>query len=185
MLAERYTRVAIVLHWLVAALLVVNVAVGLIAPKLPEDWIRFGIDMHKSLGLTVLGLVVARVLWRVTHTPPPLPRAYAGWERTASHVTHFAIYLVIAALPLTGWMHDSAFKAADEHPLTVFGLFEVPRIGWIMATGQPDKERLHDVFFSWHANLALALYALVALHVAAALKHQWVDRHRELQRMWR
>ena len=184
-LAERYTKTAILLHWLIAALMIVNVAVGLIAPHLPEDWIRPGIDTHKSIGLTVLGLAVMRILWRVTHAPPPLPREYSAWERTASHLAHFALYLVIVALPLTGWMHDSAFKAAGEHPLTVFGLFEVPRIGWIMATAEPDKERLHDIFFAWHANLAWALYALVALHVGAALKHQWVDKHRELQRMWR
>lgn len=183
-LPDKYTRPAIVLHWLIAALIAVNVALGLFAESLPENWIRPTIDTHKSIGLTVLGLALLRILWRVTHAPPPLPSGYARAERTASHLAHFALYVVIVGLPLTGWMHDSAFKAASEHPLMLFGLVEVPRIGWIMALGQPDKEHLHEVFFGWHAGFALALYALFALHVAGALKHQWFDRSRELQRMW-
>ena len=171
------------LHWLIAVLIGINVTLGLLAESLPDAWIRPAIDSHKSIGLTVLGLVVLRILWRVTHAPPPLPR-YSAWEKTASHLAHFALYVMIVALPLTGWMHDSAFKAAGEHPLTLFGLVEVPRIDWIMATAQPDKERLHGLFFGWHAALAWVLYGLFALHVAGALKHQFIDRHRELQRMW-
>ena len=182
-LSAKYTRPAIMLHWLIAVLIGLNVALGLLADDLPENWIRPAIDTHKSIGLTVLGLVALRILWRVTHAPPPLPR-YAGWEKTASHLTHFALYVVIVGLPLTGWMHDSAFKAAADHPLTLFGLFEVPRIGWIMNIAQPDKEHLHTLFFSWHAGFAWALYLLFALHIAGALKHQWIDRQRELQRMW-
>ena len=183
-LSEKYTGPAIALHWLIAVLMIANVALGLLAEKLPDDWIRPAIDAHKSVGLTVLGLALLRILWRTTHAPPPLPRAYAGWERTASHLAHFALYVVIVGLPLTGWMHDSAFKAAAEHPLTVFGLFEVPRIGWIMNVAQPDKETLHGIFFGWHEGFAYALYILFALHLGGALKHQWLDRHRELQRMW-
>lgn len=181
--SDKYTRPAIVLHWVIAVLIGINVALGLVAESLPENWIRLAIDSHKSIGLTVVGLVALRILWRVTHTPPPLPR-YAGWEKTASHLTHFALYLVIVGLPLTGWMHDSAFKAAAEHPLTLFGLVEVPRIGWIMSIAQPDKERLHGLFFGWHAGFAWALYMLFALHIAGAIKHQWIDRQQELQRMW-
>ena len=180
---DKYTQPAIVLHWLIAVLIGINVALGLFADSLPDNWIRPAINSHKSIGLTVLGLVVLRILWRVTHAPPPLPR-YAGWEKAASHLAHFALYVVIVGLPVTGWMHDSAFKAAAEHPLTLFGLFEVPRIGWIMSIAQPDKERLHGVFFGWHAGFAWALYVLFALHIAGALKHQWIDKHRELQRMW-
>jgi len=151
---EKYTRPAIVLHWLIAVLIGVNIALGLLAESLPDDWIRTAIDSHKSIGLTVLGLLALRILWRVTHAPPPLPR-YAGWEKTASQLTHFALYGVIVGLPLTGWMHDSAFKAAAEHPLTLFGLVEVPRIGWIMSIAQPDKEQLHGLFFGAVASVEL------------------------------
>lgn len=183
-LPDKYTRPAIVLHWLIALLIAVNVTLGLLADDLPEGWIRPAIDTHKSIGLTVLGLVLLRILWRVTHAPPPLPADYPPIERTGAHLVHFALYVVIVGLPLTGWMHDSAFKLAADHPLTLFGLVEVPRIGWIMRIAQPDKERLHDVFFDWHAGFGYALYALFALHLAGALKHQLLDRRRELQRMW-
>ncbi len=183
-LPDKYTRPAIVLHWLIAVLIAVNVALGLFAESLPDERIRAAINAHKSIGLTVLGLVVLRILWRVTHAPPPLPADTRPAERTAAHLAHFALYVVIVGLPITGWMHDSAFKAAAEHPLMLFGLVEVPRLGWIMGIGQPDKEHLHEVFFGWHAGFALALYLLFALHVLGALKHQFLDRQRELQRMW-
>ena len=180
-LPDRYTRTAIVFHWTIAVLIVVNVVMIWLIDYFPEGWTRPTIDLHKSIGLTVLGLAVMRILWRVTHAPPPaLPATKA--EHALAHLAHFALYVVIIGLPLTGYMHDSAFKAAGEHPLTLFGLVEVPRIGWIMDTAQPDKERLHNVFFAWHSAFALALYGLFVLHVAGALKHQYLDRQRELQR---
>lgn len=182
-IAERYTRPAVVLHWLVAVLMIVNVALALVADSLPDSWVRGVIDTHKSIGITVLGLVVLRILWRSTHTPPAIPATYPGWERTAAHLTHLALYALIIALPVTGWMHDSAWKGADSHPMRLFGLVPWPRIGWIMGLDPADKEHLHDVFFSWHAWFAYALYGLFALHVVGALKHQWLDGEKELQRM--
>ncbi len=183
-LPDRYTRPAMVFHWTIAALIVVNVVMVWVIDYFPDAWGRPIIDLHKSIGLTVLGLALMRILWRVTHAPPMPPPGQKRWEITASHLVHFALYVVIIGLPLSGYMHDSAFKLAPEHPLTFFGLFEVPRIGWILHTAQPDKERLHDVFYSWHVWFAYALYALFVLHVGGALKHQWLDRQRELQRMW-
>ncbi|MBV8971945.1 MAG: cytochrome b [Sphingomonadaceae bacterium] len=181
---DRYTRLAMVFHWTIAALIIANVIGIWTIDYFPENAQRPLINLHKSIGLTVLGLAVMRILWRVTHAPPPAPAGQHGWERTLAHLAHFALYAVIIGLPLTGYMHDSAFKGAAEHPLTWFGLFEVPRIGWIQAIGQPDKEGLHKLFFSWHAAFATVFYGLFALHVIGALKHQWLDRQRELQRMW-
>ena len=182
-LPDRYTRPAMVFHWTIAVLIAVNVVMIWVIGYFPDSWTRPTINLHKSIGLTVLGLVVMRILWRATHVPPR-DLAAPKWQHALAHLTHLALYAVMIGLPLSGYMHDSAFKLAPEHPLTFFGLFEVPRIGWIMATAQPDKERLHDVFFGWHAKFALALYALFVLHVAGALKHQWLDKQRELQRMW-
>lgn len=182
-LPDRYTRPAMVFHWTIAALIVANVVMIWVISYFPDTWERPVINLHKSIGLTVLGLGLMRILWRVTHAPPP-DLAAPKWQHALAHLAHFALYVVIIGAPLSGWMHDSAFKLAPEHPLTFFGLFEVPRIGWIIATAQPDKERLHDVFYSWHVWFAYALYALFALHVLGALKHQLVDKQRELQRMW-
>jgi len=181
-LPDRYTRPAIVFHWTIAALIVANVIGIWTMDFFPESVHRPLINLHKSIGLTVLGLALMRILWRVTHAPPrDLPAA--PWQHALAHLAHFGLYVIIIGLPLTGYMHDSAFKVAGEHPLTWFGLFDVPRIGWIQSIAQPDKEALHKLFFSWHGAFATALYGLFALHVAGALKHQWVDRQRELQRM--
>ena len=93
--SERYTRTAVVLHWLVAVLILVNVALGLTAESLPDDWIRPAIDAHKSTGITVLGLVLLRLLWRIGHPPPRLPRSYARWERIGAQVAHGALYALM------------------------------------------------------------------------------------------
>ena len=142
------------------------------------------IDAHKSIGVTVLGLAVLRILWRVAHAPPALPATYSARERVLSHLAHGALYLLILALPLSGWMRDSAWKDAASHPMTLFGLVPFPRIGWISGIDPTLKEHLHDVFGLAHRWLGYALDGLLALHILAALKHQFVDREPELQRMW-
>ena len=179
----RYTRTAVVLHWLIAALIVANVVLALSAESLPDDWVRPVIDAHKSTGITVLGLVLLRILWRIGHPPPPLPRSYARWERIGAHVAHGALYALMLLLPISGWMHDSAWKDAAAHPMQLFGLVPWPRIGWIMQIEPATKEQLHDLFGNFHTAFGYVLYVLLFLHIAGALKHQWLDRQQELQRM--
>ncbi len=181
----RYTTTAIALHWTIALLLVANVTLALIADAVPDSAVRSVIDLHKSIGITVLGLVLLRVLWRWRHAPPALPGGYARWERAASHAAHYTLYALMFALPLTGWLHDSAWKDAATHSMTLFGLVPWPRIGWVMAMDPATKEVWHSRLFALHGALAYGLYALVALHIAGALKHQWLDGEKELQRMWR
>ncbi len=182
-MSERYTRTAIVLHWLTAALIILNVGLVWTVDSLPEGWARPVIDTHKSTGITVLGLVLMRILWRWTHRPPPLPADYAPIERTGAHVAHYMLYALMILLPLSGWVHDSAWKDAPNVPMHWYGLFEWPRIGFIQHMEPAFKERFHDTTFRIHGLLAYGLYALFTLHVAGALKHQWIDRHAELQRM--
>jgi cytochrome b561 len=181
--APRYTRIAVTLHWLVALLIIVNVALGIAADELPDDWVRPVIDTHKSIGITVLGFVLLRLLWRAGHPPPPLPIRYARWERIASHAVHGLLYALMLALPLSGWLHDSAWKDAATHPMQLFGLFEWPRIGLVSRIEPVAKEALHATLGDWHTGLGYALYGLFALHLAGALKHQFIDGERELQRM--
>ena len=177
---DRYTRTAVVLHWLVAVLIIANVALALSADSLPDEWVRPVIDAHKSTGITVLGLVLLRILWRIGHPPPPLPRSYARWERFAAHG---ALYALMLLLPLSGWLHDSAWKDAATHPMQLFGLVPWPRIGFIQSIEPVTKESLHDLFGTFHTAFGYILYGLLALHVAGALKHQLIDRNPELQRM--
>ena len=181
---QRYGRVAVVLHWAIAVLIIVNVALGLSADWLPDEWVRGVIDAHKSTGITVLGLVLLRVLWRIGHRPPTLPAGYARWERALSYAVHGLLYALMIMLPLSGWLHDSAWKDAATHPMHWYGLLPFPRIGVVMSLEPALKERLHDVFGLMHTVLGYVLYVLLALHIGGALKHQWFDKERELQRMW-
>ena len=180
---ERYTRVAMLLHWLVAALIIANVALGWGVHLLPGPAVRRGIDLHKSIGLTVLGLAVLRILWRLSHRPPPMPATYGRGERRLAHAAHAGLYLLILGIPLSGYLHDSAFAQAATHPLTLFGLVPVPRLPAIAALDPASKQHVHAFWFAVHVWLGYVLYGLFALHLAGALKHQFVDREPELERM--
>ena len=131
----------------------------------------------------MLGLALLRILWRLANPPPPLPPNYHGWERIGAHVAHYALYALIVALPLSGWLHDSAWKAAAQFPMKLFFLVPWPRIGFIEAMNPQLKESFHTASGMAHTTLSYVLYALFALHVGAVLKHQWFDRQPELQRM--
>lgn len=180
---DRYGAVAIAFHWSVALLLVGAVAAGLLAANADDAHVRALVDLHKSFGLTALVLILARVAWRATHRPPDLPGRYARWERRLAHGAHLALYAVIVALPVTGYIHDSAWKLAASHPIVLFGLFEVPRIGVIQNLDPQTKEWIHSTFSAAHTYLGYALYVLVALHLLGVVKHHLVDREPELARM--
>jgi cytochrome b561 len=182
---RKYSGVAVLLHWIIAVLIIVNLVLSHMTEMIPEESIRFAIDTHKSIGITVLGLVLMRILWRVTHKPPPPAEGLKSWERQLSRFTHGILYFLMVAMPLTGWMHDSAWKAAPEIPMRWFGLFEWPRISAIMTMEPEAKEQAHGILGDWHENMGYVLIALVLLHIAGALKHQFFDGEPLLQRMWR
>lgn len=181
---QRYSATAVVLHWLIAAGIIANVALAWIWPHLADASVRPAIDTHKSIGITVLGLAIMRLLWRMTHRPPPLHPGYQRWETGAAHTVHWLLYALIFAMPLTGWIMDSAYKDAAAHPMLWFGLFDWPRIAPILHMAPAARDRVHDLFGAAHVWLSYIVYGLFVLHVAAALKHQWFDRQPELQRMW-
>jgi cytochrome b561 len=176
--------VAITLHWIVAVLMIAAVTIGLLAIVAPDPAVRPLIDTHKSIGITVFGLALLRLLWRLGHPPPPMPATYPRLERLGAHAAHWGLYALIFALPLSGWLHDSAFKQAAEHPLKLFWLVPFPRLPGILSMPQPAREHFHAQMFAVHVWLGYALYALFALHLAGALKHQFIDKEPELQRMW-
>jgi len=182
---NRYTNTAIALHWLIALGIVINVTLAWLWPhSLPDAQVRPAIDMHKSIGLTILGLAIMRLLWRFSHPPPPLPTSYQKWEASAAHWAHVALYLVLFAQPISGWIMDSAYKDAAATPLHYFGTsFVLPRIAWIMDLHQPLKEQIHAIFGKAHEYTSYLLYALLIAHIAGALKHQLIDREPEIERM--
>lgn len=181
---QRYTKPAIALHWLIAFFILFNVMLAWLWPFLPDAKVRPAIDWHKSIGILVLGLAIMRLLWRATHRPPALPTQFQRWEVRLSGITHGLLYVVMFGMPLTGWIMDSAWKDAASHPMIFMNLFEWPRIGFIMAMDADTKKMIHDGFGEAHELLAKLLYVLFVLHVAGALKHQWLDKVPVFQRMW-
>ncbi len=179
----RYTRTAIAFHWIIGAMIVVNVALAWIWPTVSRANVGPLIGNHKTIGITLLALVTMRLLWRLTHRPPALPDHHKSWEKRAAHTAHILLYVIMFAMPLSGWIMDSAWEKAPDHPNFWFGLFQWPRLGFIMNLDTATKKSVHDFFQAAHGLSADVLYVLVFVHIAGALKHQFVDKDRELARM--
>jgi cytochrome b561 len=169
----RYSTPAIVLHWLVALLIFAGFPLGLYMVDLPlsPDKLRL-YSYHKWIGITVLLLVAVRVSWRLSHVPPPLPASVAAWQRQASAVVHGLLYLLMIAIPLSGWLMSSA----KGFQTVWFGVLPLPDL-----IGK-DKA-LGDQLVEVHKILNFTLLALVVLHVGAALQHHFIERQPFLQRM--
>ena len=181
--SSKYTKPAIFLHWAIALLIAVNIALALSTEQFPDEWVRFAIDTHKSIGITVLGLVLLRILWRIGHPAPALPPSFAPWERRLATAGHVGLYVLMVAIPLTGWMHDSAWKDAATHPMQLFYTVSWPRIGFIAQQLPEFKEYLHDLLFWIHQSLNWALLLLFVAHIGAVIKHHVKDKEPVLQRM--
>jgi cytochrome b561 len=168
-----YDRPAIALHWLLAGLLLGNLALGLTMADLPfSPWRLKLFNWHKWAGMTILVLSALRLLWRLGHRPPPhLPMP--AWQERAALATHGTLYLLFFAVPLAGW----AYSSAAGFPVVLFGVLPLP--DWV-----PVSRPLAATFKGAHEALAWGLALLIALHVAAALKHQFIDRDALLRRMW-
>ncbi|MGH8250912.1 MAG: cytochrome b [Steroidobacteraceae bacterium] len=174
--AGRYGFVAQALHWTIVGLLIVQVTLGKIADGMPLGLDKLAtLARHKSFGITILALAAIRLAWRAFNRPPP-PPPMPRWQLFAAHANHAALYLLLFAIPLSGWLMSSA----TNYPVSWFGLVQLPDLV------APD-EALEELFEGVHETLANALIVLALLHVAAALKHQFVDRDRLLYRMlpWR
>jgi cytochrome b561 len=175
--APRYTATAMALHWLLGAMLVGLFVVGLYMTSLPFSPQRLKLyNWHKWAGVMVLTFSFVRLMWRLTHRPPALPAtvtaAMPAWQHWAHHGTHGALYLLFFAVPLLGW----AYSSAAGFPIVLFGALPLPDF---VAVNKPFSETLKLA----HHYAAYALAALVLLHVAAALKHQFVDRDGLIGRM--
>jgi cytochrome b561 len=170
----RYGGVAIALHWLVAI-----AVIGTVAMALYLDTLELGetknliLTIHKSVGLIILATMAVRIVWRLTHRAPPLPPTLAPWQRFVAHTTHWLLYAIALAMPITGYMS----VAARGRETMFFGLFKVPDL-------VPLDRALSNLSETLHTNGQYALYALVGAHVAAALWHHFVAKDGVLQRMW-
>ncbi|WP_343671726.1 cytochrome b [Paraburkholderia heleia] len=170
--APRYAGSTIGLHWLIAFGIIGLLALGLYMVGLPKGLPLKAtlINLHKSIGLTVFLLVLLRIMARAAHKPPPMPPMRA-WQRAAARTTQGLLYVAMVAMPLTGYLGSSFNRYG-----TRFWGIALPKWGW-------DDAALRERFFGLHEAIAWVLIALIVLHVAGALKHQWVDRDNLLARM--
>lgn len=167
---NRYSTVSLILHWLIAALVVTQVALITVYESTES---RDFVNAHKSVGLTILVLTLGRLGWRLANPAIPLPATMRVWEKGLARATHVLFYAFMIGMPLVGW----AASSAGGREIQWFGLFPWPLLP--IDGGREMAGRLMDM----HELAAKALYLLIALHVAGALKHHFVDRDNVLHRM--
>jgi len=170
---QRYGAIAQLLHWIIVILIVTQFTLAIKADGLPLGPAKIAVlAQHKSFGMTIFALAVLRLVWRLCNPVPAMPETTARWQRIAAHIFHGALYALILITPLFGWMMSSA----RNFPVSWFGLFTLPDLV------QPDRAR-YEFFHEVHEILALTLAGIAILHVAAALKHHFLDRDNVLRRM--
>ena len=170
---NRYSVTSLVMHWLIAALILVQILLITAHEATDGPLSREFVQIHKSLGLTILLLTLGRIGWRVLNPAIPLPVDMKRWEKVLARGTHVLFYVALIALPLTGW----AASSATGREIVWFGLFDWPLLP--VGGGRDTARTLMEV----HGLAVKGLYLLVALHVIGALKHHFIDRDNVLHRM--
>ena len=178
---ERFTYIAIFFHWGVAALILANILIAWQFPLVHGPLRAAVFQIHKSIGITVLLLSVLRLAWRMLNPPPPFANTMRAWEKESSKIVERSFYFIMLALSLTGWALSSA---ADLHvPIVLFGIVHWPDIPFIGTLPFDTKLGVYSLSVAAHHLLAKITYGLVALHVLAALRHQFIKRDLVLARM--
>ena len=175
--SQAYTGLAVALHWILALALAGIFVAGNYMVDLSFSPLRLKLyNWHKWAGVTILLLSALRLLWRFRHRPPPLPQAMVqsmpAWQHWAHNATHYAMYALFFAVPLLGWAYSSAAGFA----IVLFGVLPLPDL-------LAANKELADTIKPLHGTAAWSLCVLAALHVAAALKHQFIDRDGLIGRM--
>jgi cytochrome b561 len=192
--STRYTKTAVVLHWLIAIFIVVMFILGWFMADIPKDAPKqmaydifdlgiytwqlteeatprtFYFNLHKSLGLTIFALIALRIFWRITHKPPALLAGYKAMERKIATGAHHLLYLLMVALPLTGLV----MGIYSKYGVKWFGLDFLPGL---------DNKAIREAFAEAHEIIGIILLVVVAVHVAGALKHKFIDKDETMQRM--
>lgn len=170
---DAWGSLAKLFHWSIATLVIGNLSLGLWMVELDASAQKMrSYGLHKSIGISVLGLMLLRLLWRALDQRPPPPPGMSPLARRVSRILHGGFYVLLLALPLSGWLYNSA----ANFPLRWFGLINLPRLS---AADPVLKQLAHTA----HLVLAFVVIAAVLLHVSAALKHHLLDRDQVLRRM--
>ena len=189
-----YTKTAIVLHWLIAIFIALMFVLGWYMAELPKeapkqmayDLFDLGIytwqvaeevsprtfyfNLHKSLGLTVLALIVFRILWRITHTPPAALSSYKAIEKKVAKATHHSLYLLMLAVPVTGL----TMAINSKYGVKWFGIDVIAGL---------DNKPMRDFFECTHEFVGIVLLVLIGIHLLGALKHKFIDKDDTMSRM--
>ena len=186
--SNRYDTVALTLHWLTAAAVLGLLVAGMTMTRLhPGSALQFSLyQLHKSVGITVLALTLARIGWRLAHRPPPPPDSMPAWERFAAGAAHLGLYGLLLGLPLTGWAVVSA--SPFNIPTVLYGLLPWPHLPGLASLAPAAKHAAEAALKQIHDAGAWTLLALLALHVGAALRHHFWLRDGVMARMlprWR
>jgi cytochrome b561 len=169
----RYSRVAIILHWLMALMIIGNLAGGFLHDLVPREGGQraFVMGLHASFGLTIIALTMVRLGWRLANPPPALPAYFTSGERLLAKAAHWAFYAAMLALPMSGWL----MAERNARPLLYFFAVDVPKAG----IGKPLAETFNEV----HEILGWTMLALLALHIIGIVKHRLMDRDNLMPRM--
>ena len=171
--STRYTPAAVALHWILAILIIANLAFGLYTVNLPLSPQKLKLfSYHKWVGVTVLLLSAARLMWRATHAAPALPDTMKPWEKSLAHASHTLLYVLFFAAPVTGWL----FSSAAGFQTVYLGVVPIPDL-------LSKNKELADVLRFMHRWINYTMAAVVVLHIASALKHHFMDRDDVLVRM--
>jgi cytochrome b561 len=173
--ATGYDPTARTLHWLTAAIVLFMLAAGIYMLNGPEGPLADTLyELHRSFGIVLIPIVLARIVWRARHPAPPLPADIPAPQRAVAHLVHGILYGLLIAQPLVGWIGTSAYRA----PMTLFWLVPVPPI-W------PENRAFSEWLFAVHKAIGIAFLVLIAMHVGGALFHHFIRRDTVLMRMVR
>ncbi|GBF59431.1 cytochrome b561 [Candidatus Phycosocius bacilliformis] len=175
---QTYTLVAVVLHWVIAAAILMQILGGWAMEDLKGAEKFAAFQLHKSAGLTILLLSLLRLFWRLANPPPPLPETMKAWEVTAAKATHIALYALMIGIPLGGWViiSTSPYNIATHW----WGLFEWPRLP---LADLPFRKELNEMAKAGHSVAAWGVIVLFVIHVGAALKHMFINEDDVMARM--
>lgn len=173
--AARYSRGAIALHWIMAALIVLNFIIAEIAEDAAKEDRSVLIGNHKAIGITILLLTLVRIGWKFSRPAPPLVDSLKAWEAALSKVVHGLFYVLMLVIPLAGWAMSSAYGKGA--PVDMFGLFAMP------ALPVEHSRETAGLFGEVHETTAKVMFVLFVLHVVGALKHHLIDKDGTMRRM--
>ena len=171
---DRYSRTAVVLHWVIAAAVFGQIAFGWYlqtVPRLTPGRAIF-VNWHKSTGVVIGLLILFRIAWRLTHKPPPFPASMPAWEQSAARVSHVLLYICMLVMPVAGYTASNFSKFGVK----LFNAVLLPPWG-------ADNREIYAVFNALHVTTSYIFVALIAIHVAAALRHLFFPRHGVFRRM--